>query len=185
MPVWRSVGSQSNPPLAVALVFSANGFALASLLSRVPDIRDQISASPNQLAFTLVCLGVGSLIGMPFTDRLIDRYSSRWVNRIAATVRMAGYMIVPMIGSVPVLALVFLITGIGMGAGAVAIERTRASGRDAAFASMDAVLARALFFWCCRGSSGRCAGGLSSFSADLADVDCVACSPDCHLEGYR
>ncbi|PWT79130.1 MAG: hypothetical protein C5B58_14210 [Acidobacteria bacterium] len=122
MPVRHSVVSPSNSPLAVALMFSANGFALASLLSRIPDIRDQIGASATELAFALVCLGIGSLIGMPFTDRLIDRYSSRWVNRTAASVRIAGYLILPLIGSVPVLALLLLITGIGMGAGAVAMN---------------------------------------------------------------
>jgi MFS family permease len=122
MPTRRHVVSPSDSPLAVALVFSANGFALAALLSRIPDIRDQIGASPTQLAFVLVCLGIGSLVGMPFTDRLIDRYSSRWVNRIAAGVRMAGYIILPMIRPLPVLALLFFITGIGMGAGAVAMN---------------------------------------------------------------
>jgi len=122
MPARRTVVSSSNSPLAVALVFSANGFALASLLSRIPDIRAQIGASAAELAFALVCLGIGSLIGMPFTDRLIDRYSSRWVNRTSASVRMAGYLTLPFVGSVPVLALLFLITGIGMGAGAVAMN---------------------------------------------------------------
>jgi MFS family permease len=41
---------------------------------------------------------------------------------MAAAVRMAGYMILPIVGSVPVLALLFLITGIGMGTGSVAMN---------------------------------------------------------------
>jgi MFS family permease len=122
MLIRRHAFAPSDSPLAVALVFSANGFALTSLLSRIPDIRDQIGASPTRLASALVCLGIGSLVGMPFTDRLIDRYSSLWVNRIAASVRMGGYLILPMIRSLPVLAWLFFITGIGMGAGAVAMN---------------------------------------------------------------
>ena len=122
MPGRHGVASVENSSLAVALVFASNGFALASLLSRIPDIREQIGATPTELAFVLVCLGIGSLLGMPFTDRLIDRYSSRWVNRLSATARLAGYMILPMIRSVSVLAFVFFAMGIGLGTGAVAMN---------------------------------------------------------------
>jgi MFS family permease len=122
MPGRRTAISTGDSPLPVALVFTSNGFALAALLSRIPDIRDQVGASPTQLAFALVCQGVGALAGMPFTGRLIGRYSTKWVNRVSATIRLAGYIAVPMIRSVAFLAFVFLIIRIGAGTGSVAMN---------------------------------------------------------------
>lgn len=103
-------------------MFFGNGFVMASSFSRMPGIRDQVGASPTQLAFALVCVGIGSILGMPFTGRLVDRYSSRMVSLVATAICMAGWAIVPQAGSVPMLALMLLITGLGTGVGDVAMN---------------------------------------------------------------
>src|SRR6516225_1340418 len=105
----------SGSPFAVAVMFFGNGFVLASGYSRMPGIRDQLGATPTQLAFALVCVGIGSLIGMPFTGRLVDRYSSRMVSLVATAVCLAGWAILPIARSVPALALILLIAGFGTG----------------------------------------------------------------------
>ena len=103
-------------------MFFGYGFVMASSYSRMPGIRDQINASPTQLAFALVCMGIGSLFGMPFTGRLVDKYSSRLVSLVATAVCLGGWAMVPMAHSVPALALILLVTGVGTGVGDVAMN---------------------------------------------------------------
>jgi len=117
-PSIASTGS----PFAVAVMFFGNGLVMASSFSRMPGIRDQVGATPTQLAFALVCVGIGSILGMPFTGQLVDRYSSRTVSRVATLLCLGGWAVLPLAGSVPVLALMLLITGMGTGVGDVAMN---------------------------------------------------------------
>ena len=61
----------------------------------MPGIRDQVGAIPTQLAFALVCVGIGSIVGMPFTGRLVDRYSSQTVSRLATAICLGGWAMLP------------------------------------------------------------------------------------------
>jgi MFS family permease len=114
--------SPAGSPVAVVVMFFGYGFVMASSYSRMPGIRDQLGCTPTQLAFALVCMGVGSILGMPFAGRLVDRYSSRAVSLVAALISLGGWALVPMARSVPALALTLLITGVGTGVGDVAMN---------------------------------------------------------------
>jgi len=103
-------------------MFFGNGFVMASSYSRMPGIRDQLGPTPSQLAFALVCMGIGSIVGMPFTGRLVDRYSSRAVSLVATLICLGGWATIPLARSVPALALMLLITGVGTGVGDVAMN---------------------------------------------------------------
>jgi len=103
-------------------MFLGNGFVLASSYSRMPGIRDQLGSTPTQLAFALVCMGIGSILGMPFTGRLVDRYSSRMISLVATVICLGGWAALPMARSVPELALMLLITGVGAGVSGVAMN---------------------------------------------------------------
>src|SRR6201993_3486486 len=109
-------------PFAVVVMFFGYGFAGASSFSRMPVIRDQLGCTPTQLAFALVCMGIGSVLGMPFTGRLVDRYSSRMVSLVATVICLGGWAALPMAHSVPELALMLLITGVGAGVSGVAMN---------------------------------------------------------------
>jgi MFS family permease len=114
--------SPTGSPFAVVVMFFGNGFVMASSYSRMPGIRDQVGSTPTQLAFALVCMGIGSILGMPFTGRLVDRYSSRTVSLVATLICLGGWATLPMARSVPVLALMLLVTGVGTGVGDVAMN---------------------------------------------------------------
>ena len=103
-------------------MFFGYGFVMASSYSRMPGIRDQLCCTPTQLAFALVCMGVGSILGMPFAGRLVDRYSSRAISLVTTLISLGGWALVPMARSVPVLALTLLIAGVGTGVGDVAMN---------------------------------------------------------------
>ncbi|HEY5707264.1 MAG TPA: MFS transporter [Terrimicrobiaceae bacterium] len=109
-------------PLAVAVMFLGNGLVMASSLSRMPEIRDHVGATPTSLAFALVCVGIGSILGMPFTGRLVDRYSSKTVSRVSTAICLGGWALVPLTNSVPALALILLVVGLGTGVGDVAMN---------------------------------------------------------------
>jgi MFS family permease len=118
----RTSALPAGSPWAVAAMFFGNGLVMGSSFSRMPEIRDQVDATPTQLAFALVCVGIGSILGMPFTGQLVNRYSSRTVSWAATALCLAGWAIVPLAGSVPVLALILLVTGLGTGIGDVAMN---------------------------------------------------------------
>ena len=83
--------SPTGSPLAVAVLFVGYGFVMGSSYGRVPGIRDQLGCTPTQLAFALVCMGVGIIVGMPFAGRLVDRYSSRAVSLLATFIGLGGW----------------------------------------------------------------------------------------------
>ena len=114
--------SATGSPFAVVVMFFGYGFVMASSYSRMPGIRDQLGCTPTQLAFALVCMGLGSILGMPFAGRLVDRYSSRAVSLVTTLISLGGWALVPTARSVPVLALALLITGVGAGVCGVAMN---------------------------------------------------------------
>jgi MFS family permease len=124
MSLQRSAGRElaMGSPWAVAVIFFGNGLVMGSAFSRMPGIRDQVGATPTQLAFALVCVGIGSIVGMPFTGQLVDRYSSRTVSRAATALCMGGWAMIPLATSVPLLAVMLLVTGLGTGIGDVAMN---------------------------------------------------------------
>lgn len=76
---------------AVALVFAVSGFTMAQALSRVPALRDQVGASQGELGLALVGGGLGALLAMPHTARLVDRWGSRAVTAVALVLACAGW----------------------------------------------------------------------------------------------
>jgi hypothetical protein len=76
-------------------------FVMASSYSRMPGIRDQLGSTPTQLAFALVCMGIGSILGMPITGRLVDQYSSRMISLVATVICLGGWAALPIPADVP------------------------------------------------------------------------------------
>jgi predicted MFS family arabinose efflux permease len=112
-----------NLAFPVATIFAGNGFVLASSFSRLPSIRDRVHASPTELAFVLVALGAGSIIGMPCAARLVERFSSQMVSRLATCISLTSWAALPLIAnSVVQLGILLFVTGVGAGAGGVAMN---------------------------------------------------------------
>jgi MFS family permease len=107
---------------AVAVVFTLNGIAMAAAVSRMPDIKAHIGASPTELAFALVCVGIGSVVAMPFAGRLVQRFGTRAICLLFATVAVIAWSLVPLAGSVPQLAVILLFAGAGIGTWDVAMN---------------------------------------------------------------
>jgi MFS family permease len=117
---------------AVAGVFALNGVMMGASVARVPALRDQVGASPAQLGLALVAVGVGSLLAMPWTGRLVRRWGSAQVVRAAALLTAVGWSAVGLSGSVPSLGVLLLVTGAGIGVWDVAmnVQGHRVEQRD-------------------------------------------------------
>ena len=69
---------------SVALLFFANGAALASWVPRIPAAQEQLHLSVAVLGLALLGAPAGALIAMPLAGALIGRFGSRGVVRVAA-----------------------------------------------------------------------------------------------------
>lgn len=118
----QSYGSTSTPtsarsgsPAAVAVVFAMAGFVMAQTLARVPALRDQVGASEAELGVALVGGGVGSLLAMPHTARLVDRFGNRAVTAVAVVLGSLGWGSVAFAPNVWALAGLLVLAGAPVG----------------------------------------------------------------------
>ncbi|HEY5421548.1 MAG TPA: hypothetical protein VIL10_12490, partial [Marmoricola sp.] len=79
---------------AVATVFILNGLNFATLFSRVPDLRERLDLSNGALGLLLLSISVGSLLGLPASGRLIERFGAAGVVRGGAVLSTLGLAIV-------------------------------------------------------------------------------------------
>lgn len=112
----------SSPPVpargsvaAVLVVFAAAGVAMGQMLSRVPALRDAVGADKAELGLALMGMGLGSLLAMPFTGRLVDRLGSRLVVSVSIALAALGYGALSLVDSVPLLLLTLTLTGAAVG----------------------------------------------------------------------
>jgi len=68
----------------VNLTFFLNGFLFVSWAGRTPLIQDSFGLSYKQLGLVLLCSSLGSVVAMPATGFLINKFGSKWVMVISA-----------------------------------------------------------------------------------------------------
>lgn len=107
---------------AVYLVFFINGTLLASLLARLPSVRDDLDLTPQSLGLVLLSGSVGSLIALPLAGFLVARVGVSRVIVVAATVGAVGVACAGLAPSVPVLVVTLFFWGFGNGCWDVAMN---------------------------------------------------------------
>lgn len=75
------------------VTFAINGFALASWLSRVPDVKAALELTPGLLAILLLGMSVGALIGLPVAGRLTHRLGAARTVRLGMIVEVPGLIL--------------------------------------------------------------------------------------------
>lgn len=86
----RRVTSARNGDL---VVFALNGFALASWMSRIPDVKQILHLTPGTLSVLLLAVSAGSLIGLPLAGRLAHRYGAESIVRLGLALAMSGELL--------------------------------------------------------------------------------------------
>ena len=96
---------------AVVAVFTINGALMAQAYARMPTLRDQVGATPAQLGLALVGGGIGSVLAMPWTGRVVERWGSKATIRVVALVNVLAWATVAWTGSPLALAATLAVVG--------------------------------------------------------------------------
>lgn len=110
---------------ALMALFFLPGLVMASWVSRTPDIRDALEASPGQMGLILMGLSVGSMVGILSSGPLVARFGTRPVLNVTATATAFSVLVIALGAGMPsawVLALGLGISGLAMGAAEVAMN---------------------------------------------------------------
>ncbi len=111
---------------AVSVVFALNGLLFASLVSRVPDLRDGLGLDNGGLGLLLLTMAVGSLISLPLTGRLVERVGAAAVVRGGALLTLTGAVLASVgtqaLGTASVAATGLFLYGAGTGSWDVAMN---------------------------------------------------------------
>lgn len=101
------------------VVFAANGFSLASLMSRIPDVKEMLGLSPGQLAALLFATSLGALAGLPLAGRIAHRFGAQRTVQAGCAFVVPGLLIVATLASLhaPYLALTIGMFLFGFGNG--------------------------------------------------------------------
>ncbi|THG29435.1 MFS transporter [Naasia lichenicola] len=119
---------------AIFVVFALAGFAVASWLSRVPAVRDELAVSTSVLGFVLLGLAAGSMVGLTASSGVIERLGAARGLLVAVAASVAGLPIAAIGSSVgsPVLTFAGLaVFGFGNGMWDVAMNISGAANERA------------------------------------------------------
>ena len=111
--------------VAVALVFALNGLVFASWVSRLPAVREALGLSTGQLGLLLLCVSVGSVLGLPTSGPLVARFGPSRTVLGGATLVAVGLLLVSVgvgTASVPLTGAGLALTGLGVGSWDVAMN---------------------------------------------------------------
>jgi MFS family permease len=122
------------PRAAITAYFCLFGVVLAVWITRIPAIKERLHLSDGVLGIALFSVSAGLLVATLFAGRLVDRFGSARVTRVAG-VGMALALVPPALagGLGPLMAALFVfgaslgVLDVGMNANGILVER--ASGR--------------------------------------------------------
>lgn len=101
---------------AVALSFALNGFCFATLVSRLPDVRGGLDLDNAALGLLLLTLSAGSVLALPLSGRLVDRWGATAVTRLGAVAVAAGLTVAMLgvdAGLMPLASVGLFVDGVG------------------------------------------------------------------------
>ncbi|MEP7088672.1 MAG: MFS transporter [Nocardioidaceae bacterium] len=104
---------------AVLATFFVNGFALASWATRIPSVRHHLDLGPARLGLLLLSASIGSLVALPTSGGMVQRFGTRRVVTVAAVVEGVGLLLLAVgagvLTTVPVTAAGLFLVGLGTG----------------------------------------------------------------------
>ncbi|MDP3890706.1 hypothetical protein, partial [Nocardioides sp.] len=120
---------------AVMVSFFLNGFGFATWLARIPEARRELSLSNGELGVLLLAIAAGSVLTLPTTGALINRFGAALVVRAGVVADVVGLAVVAVgagvLGDLTVTAVGLFLYGLGVGVWDVgmnvegaAVERT-------------------------------------------------------------
>ncbi|HEX2532671.1 MAG TPA: MFS transporter [Chitinophagaceae bacterium] len=118
--------------IAVGFLFFLQGVTFASWASRIPSIQQQLQLSETALGLALLALPAGSLLSLPFTGWLIQRFGSRRVALHALIFYALFLLCIGFASSLPHLITALVLFGMAGNVSNIAIN-TQAVGVEARY----------------------------------------------------
>ena len=100
---------------AVRAIFFFSGFGCATWAPLVPIVKQGLSVSDDIMGMLLLCIGIGSLLSMPFSGSLARKYGCRKVITIASIIFIVISLAITQVNSVYQLVPLLLVFGSAMG----------------------------------------------------------------------
>ena len=101
--------------MAVSVAFLVNGAAIANWVPRVPAVKAALGTSDGPLGLALLGLGVGAAVALLAAGRVVARFGSRPVTRVAGIALCAALLGPGLAGNLPMLALSLALFGAASG----------------------------------------------------------------------
>jgi MFS family permease len=79
---------------AVTVAFLGSGFAFANWAARIPEVRDELQASPSVLGLILLAVAVGSVIAMPLAGMVVTRIGAARAVAVMSVILAIGLLVV-------------------------------------------------------------------------------------------
>ena len=119
----RAVLSARN---AVLATFFLNGFAFATVASRIPSVRQALDIGPARLGLLLLATSIGAVVALPATGGTVQRFGAARVVTVAAVVEGVGLALVALavgvLETLPLTAVGLFLVGFGTGSWDVAMN---------------------------------------------------------------
>lgn len=120
--------------LSTRLAFLITGLAMSAWAPLVPFAQARLGVNEATLGALLLCLGGGSLVAMPLTGPLVNRFGCRKFLTLSLLLMCVSLVFLGVAGTIPTLALTLLIFGMSLGATDIAMNMQaviveKASGR--------------------------------------------------------
>jgi predicted MFS family arabinose efflux permease len=103
-------------------MFAVHGAVVGTFAARVPWIADHVGVGPGGLGIALLMPGVGALLAMPLSGRLVHRYNLRSLVRILMLLWCAALVLPALPTSLTVLCLALIVYGAAAGVTDVAMN---------------------------------------------------------------
>jgi fucose permease len=108
--------------VAVTTVFGLNGLIMATWISRIPAIRDDLGLSSSSIGLILLAMSGGAVLALPLTGAVVIRLGAAGTVRIASALCAGGLLLVGIAGEVEVLVPGLFLVGFGSGSWDVAMN---------------------------------------------------------------
>ncbi|MEV6847410.1 MFS transporter [Actinoplanes sp. NPDC051411] len=114
--------SLRRPRIATSVIFAAHGAVTGTFAARVPWIADHVGAEVGALGLALLMPGLGSLLAMPVSGRLVHRFDLRSLVRVLILLWPAALILTSLPTGVPVLCATLVVYGATAGLADVAMN---------------------------------------------------------------
>jgi len=108
--------------VATSIMFAVHGTVTGTFAARLPWISDHVGVEAGGLGLALLMPGVGALLAMPLSGRMVHRYDLRRLTRVLMLFWCAALVLPALAGNLPVLCAVLIVYGATAGVADVAMN---------------------------------------------------------------